>query len=126
MCKVVSTHYSGGYRPVFLFGFNCLNINKMTNAVIFVIQSANTVFDLAGMISACLPNTSVLLTAVSGGAFIPALSVTVREHIPCSRSQAARRYQHSVPLYRQHMQHHLATTSAVKHVGRFKNGIFHR
>jgi hypothetical protein len=54
----------------------------MWNSVIFVIQSANTVFDLAGMISACLPNTSVLLTAVSGGAFIPALSVTVRGHIP--------------------------------------------
>jgi hypothetical protein len=50
--------------------------------VIFVIQPVNTVFDLAGMISACLPDASVLLTAVSGNVLIPALSITARGHIP--------------------------------------------
>jgi hypothetical protein len=38
------------------------------------------VFDLAGMIFACLSDASVLLTAVSGGALIPALRIA-RDHI---------------------------------------------
>jgi hypothetical protein len=50
--------------------------------VLFVIQSVNTVFDLAGMIFACLPDASVLPTAVSGNTLISALSITVRGNIP--------------------------------------------
>jgi hypothetical protein len=48
----------------------------------FAIQPVSTVFDLAGMISACLPDASVLPAAVSGRALISALSVTARGHIP--------------------------------------------
>jgi hypothetical protein len=56
---------------------NHLNISRILKPVIFVIQPVNTVFDLAGMISACLPDASVLPTAVNGVTLIPALSVTV-------------------------------------------------
>jgi hypothetical protein len=59
--------------------------------VIFVIQSVNTFFDLAGMISARLPDASVLPTAVSGSTVISALSITARGHIPESVPAAVRR-----------------------------------
>jgi hypothetical protein len=74
----------------------------MAKQATFAIQPVSTVFDLAGMISACLPDASVL---------------------PAFTDETARRYQRSIPLYR---QHHPATTSAVKHAGRFKNGISHK
>jgi hypothetical protein len=50
--------------------------------VLFAIQPVNTVFDLAGMISARLPDAAVLFAAVSGGAVISALSVMAYGHIP--------------------------------------------
>jgi hypothetical protein len=61
---------------------NQLNINKMVKQAPFAIQPVNTVFNLAGMISACLPDASVLPTAVSGGAVISALSIIAYGHIP--------------------------------------------
>jgi hypothetical protein len=53
----------------------------MNTFIAFLIHSVNTFFDLAGMISVCFPDAFVLLTAISGSAFIPALSVIVRGHI---------------------------------------------
>jgi hypothetical protein len=61
---------------------NHLNISKILKPVLFAIQPVNTVFDLAGMIFACLPDASALPAAVSGRALISALSVTARGHIP--------------------------------------------
>jgi hypothetical protein len=59
-----------------------ININKMIKRAPFAIQPVSTGFDLAGMISACLPDASVLPTAVNGSACIPVLSIMAYGHIP--------------------------------------------
>jgi hypothetical protein len=71
---------------------NHLNISKILKPVLFAIQPVNTFFDLAGMISACLPDASVLPAAVSGSVLIPALSVIARGHIPEAVPAGVRRW----------------------------------